>query len=128
MPGSGYLSLNISLAPAGVRPETPDLRELLALGELYPDRREHSTPVADVGARDRSLLAGPEGGCVGPVAGEYVFQAGHHRVTDRASLKPGVSTRAFRTSSGTGSSTVTAIAAREPGSPRPTAMLPMLIP
>ncbi len=34
----------------------------------------------------------------------------------------------FRTSSGTGSSTVTAIAAREPGSPRPTAMLPMLMP
>src|ERR671912_292211 len=120
--------LNIRLAPAGVRAEAPGFGELLALGELYADRREHGPPVADVGARERGLLAWSERGSVGLVAGEYVFQAGHHRVTERASSKPGVSTRALRTSSGTGSSTVTAIAAREPGSPRPTAMLPMLIP
>src|SRR5215204_843197 len=103
--------LNIRLAPARVPAESPGLRELLALGELYPDRREHGPSVADVGARDRGLLAGPEGRCVGFVAGEYVFRAGHHRVTERASLKPGVSTRAFKTSSGESASTVTAIAA-----------------
>src|SRR5918994_4344325 len=121
--------LNFRPAPGGVPAEAPGLRELLALGELYPDRREHGPSVADVGARDRGLLAGPEGRCVGFVTGEYVFRAGHQRrVTERASLKPGVSKRSFRTSSGTDSSTVTAIAAREPGSPRPTAMLPMLMP
>src|SRR4028119_1842794 len=108
--------------------ESLGLRELLSFGELDPDGRQHGPPVADVGTRVGGLVAGPEGGSVGPVAGEYVFEAGHHSVTERASSKPGVSSRAFRTSSGTGSSTVTAIAAREPGSPRPTAMLPMVMP
>src|SRR5215210_694152 len=122
------LRLDIRLSPAGVLTETLCLRELLAFRELDPDWRQHGSPVADVGAREGSFLAGAEGWPVGPIAGDYVFEAGHHSVTERASSKPGVCSRAFRTSPGTGSSTVTAIAAREPGSPRPTAMLPMLMP
>src|SRR5215203_3237584 len=121
------LCLNIRLPPAGMFAEALGLGKHFTLRELDPDGGQHGAPVADVSARKWGFVAGAEGGAVGRVAGEYVFEAGHHSVTERASLKPGVSSRACRTSSDTGSSRVTAIAAREPGSPRPTAMLPMLM-
>src|SRR4028118_2137436 len=120
------LSLYVRLLPAGVLPEVLGFGELLALGELDPDRGQHRPPVADEGAGERGPVARHEGRAVVLVAGEDVVEVRHHSVTARASLKPGVSAKFFRTSPGTGSSTVTAIAAREPGSPRPTALLPMV--
>src|SRR4028119_1281320 len=122
------LSLYVRLLPAGVLPDVLGFGELLALGELDPDRGQHRPPVADEGAGERGLVAWDKGRTVVPVAREDVVEVRHHSVTARASLKPGVPAKVLRTSSGTGSSTVTAIAAREPGLPPPTAMLPMFMP
>src|SRR3712207_1222567 len=125
---TAFLRVYVGAAPAGVHAKALDLGKLLTLAELDAHRGEHGPPVADEGAGEGRFVPGSVGMAVGPVAGEYVFQGGHHSVTAQAWLKPGVSSKALRTSSGTGSSTVTVIAAREPGSPRPTAMLPMLMP
>src|SRR5919112_3278809 len=124
------LPLDVRLVPAGVSAEALGLRKLLAPGELDPDRGQHRAPVADVGAAYGGLLARFEDRAVGPVARDDVFDVNGraHRLTERASVKPGASRRAFRTSSGAGSSIVIAMAAGEPGALRPTAMLPMLIP
>src|SRR5215207_2157660 len=100
------LCLNIRLPPAGMLTEALGLGKLFTLRELGPDGGQHGAPVAEVGTRKWGLVAGAEGGAVGRVAGEYVFEASHHSVTERASLKPGVCSRACRTSSETGSSTV----------------------
>src|SRR4028118_2409737 len=98
------LSLYVRLLPAGVLPEVLGFGELLALGELDPDRGQHRPPVAGEGTGERGLVAGHEGRAVVLVAREDVVEVRHHSVTARASLKPGVSAKVLTTSSGSGAS------------------------
>src|SRR4028119_490378 len=81
------LSLYVRLLPAGVLPEVLGFGELLALGELDPDRGQHRPPVADEGAGERGLVAWDKGRTVVPVAREHVVEARHHSVTARPSLE-----------------------------------------
>src|SRR3712207_9054104 len=96
---TAFLGLYVGAAPARVLAEVLYLGEFLTLGQLNAHRGEHGPAVADEGAGEGRFVPGPVGVAVGPVAGEYVFQGGHHSVTAQAWLKPGVSSRASMTSS-----------------------------
>ncbi len=80
-PRSNALGLYVRLAPAGVGAQALGLRKLIALRELDADRGEHGSPVADVGAAYRRLVARLEDRAVGPVAVEDVLDARRHSPT-----------------------------------------------
>ena len=81
--GARFSSLDVGLAPASVRPQTFSLREWVVFGKLDANWGEHRTAVADIGARERGLLARFVDWAIGTVkakyAGECVLSTRRHR-------------------------------------------------
>ena len=81
--GANSSSLDVGLLPAGVNAKAFCLRERITFGELDANWGEHRTAVADVGTRERGLLARFVDWAVGPVevkyTGEYVLSTRRHR-------------------------------------------------